>query len=245
MNDRQRVGTIHRICASDANCYLVETGEGFVLIDSGWSTERAELTRDLEAAGCLPGRLQLVVLTHGDIDHAGNCAYLREAYGAAIAMHPGDVDLVARGMEPRREWGSRLLGVIMGGVASLSHRDVSMADFERFSPDVLVEEGNSLSPYGFEAQVLHTPGHTRGSICVLTAGGDLFSGDTLMNARRWLLLGSLAEDHEALVASLDRLLDLPVETVYPGHLKPFAMAQYARKNRSGRSRQLAAGSGPD
>jgi glyoxylase-like metal-dependent hydrolase (beta-lactamase superfamily II) len=231
MTDGQRMEKIHRIRSSDANCYLVEIGEGFVLVDSGWSTERAGLTRDLEAAGCLPGRLQLVVLTHGDIDHAGNCAHLREAYGAAIAMHPGDVDLVSKGLEPQREWGSRLLGVIMGGFASLSHRDVSMAGFERFTPDVLLEEGASLAPYSFDAQVLHTPGHTSGSICLLTGGGALFSGDTLMNARRWLLLGSLAEDHGALEASLDRLLDLPAETVYPGHLKPFTMEKFARKNR--------------
>ena len=48
------------------SCYLVRAGTGFVLIDTGLATRRAELRRALEAAGCRPGDLRLIVLTHGD-----------------------------------------------------------------------------------------------------------------------------------------------------------------------------------
>ncbi len=58
---------------------------------------RDALEKELENAGCKPGNLQLIVLTHGDTDHAGNCAYLREKYGAQIAMHSDDSGMVERG----------------------------------------------------------------------------------------------------------------------------------------------------
>ena len=60
------------------NCYLIRTADGHVLIDTGGSNERNELHRELENAGCTPGSLKLVLLTHGDFDHIGNAAYLRD-----------------------------------------------------------------------------------------------------------------------------------------------------------------------
>ena len=52
---------------------------------------------------------------------------------------------------------------------------------ERFKPDFYIEEGYEFSEYGFDAKVLYIPGHSRGSIGILTAGGDLFCGDLLEN----------------------------------------------------------------
>ncbi len=72
------------------NCYLIQTETGFFLVDTGLARKRLELESDLEAAGCRPGNLKLIILTHGDYDHSGNSAYLREKFGAKIAMHPAD-----------------------------------------------------------------------------------------------------------------------------------------------------------
>jgi len=83
--------------AGGVNCYLVKTDTGYILIDTLSLTMRDALEKELENAGCKPGNLQLIVLTHGDIDHAGNCAYLREKYGAQIAMHSDDSGMVERG----------------------------------------------------------------------------------------------------------------------------------------------------
>ena len=81
----------------DVNCYLIETDAGFVLIDTGASNKRVELENELANAGCQPGRLDLIVLTHGDFDHTGNAAYLGKKYGARIAMHRADSGMVERG----------------------------------------------------------------------------------------------------------------------------------------------------
>ena len=70
-----------------SNAYLIESEEGFVLIDTGFRFDRAQLDRELRAAGCGPGDLKLIVITHADPDHSANADYLRETYGAKIASH--------------------------------------------------------------------------------------------------------------------------------------------------------------
>lgn len=79
------------------NCYLIKTGVGFVLIDTGSSNQRAVLERELASMGCQSGNLKLIILTHGDFDHTGNAAYLRARFGAKIAMHADDSGMAERG----------------------------------------------------------------------------------------------------------------------------------------------------
>ena len=79
------------------NCYLLAAGDGYILIDTGFAAKRVQLENSLESVGCKPGKLKLIVLTHGDSDHADNCAYLRSKYGCKIAMHRLDSGMVERG----------------------------------------------------------------------------------------------------------------------------------------------------
>ena len=78
---------IKTIKSGGVYCYLVKTGDGYILIDTGLPNKRADLEKELESAGCKPGNLKLIILTHGDYDHADNCAYLWDKYGTKIAMH--------------------------------------------------------------------------------------------------------------------------------------------------------------
>jgi glyoxylase-like metal-dependent hydrolase (beta-lactamase superfamily II) len=201
------------------NCYLVGTGTGYVLIDTGCANQRAWLETVLVSAGCQPGNLQMIVLTHGDFDHTGNGAYLRERYGAQIAMHRHDAGMAEHGdMFWNRSSGNRLLGWIATILFQFSPSN-------RFRPDVYVEDGDDLAAYGLEAQVLYLPGHSTGSIGILTADGDLFCGDLLENDEE-PTVNSMMDDLAAGQASLDKLKDLPIKTVYPGHGQPFPLSQF-------------------
>ena len=198
------------------NCYLVQGSTGFALIDTGVSSRRADLDREIESAGCGPGCLQLIVLTHGDFDHSGNAAYLRAKHGARIAMHRDDVGMVERG---DMFWNRKKTNIVIRMLAPLLF---GFGRSGRFSPDLHVGDGSDLSEYGFEAQVVHIPGHSQGSIGVLTAAGDLFCGDLLENTDK-PALGSLVDDHAAMQASVEQLGRLGIGTVYPGHGRPFPM----------------------
>jgi len=218
----------------DVNCYLVATGGSHMLIDTGLSPRRQTLDAELRKAGCEPGSLRLIVLTHAHADHAGNCAYLREKYRAPIAMHAGDVGKVERGdMFWRSDGGHAAVSAIARTMLFL----VGLGRFDRFEPDVLLSDGQGLGEYGFDAKVLHLPGHSPGSIGVLTRAGDLFCGDLLTNAGR-PKENSMAERISDLHASVERLGKLEVGRVYPGHGKPFPIELLAQDGEARSSSRL-------
>jgi len=218
---------IKTITLGGVNCYLVKTGEGYILVDTGLSTKRARLGKELENAGCKPGNLKLIILTHGDHDHAGNCAYLREKYGTRIAMHSGDSGMVEHGdMSWNRKAKPDKFFIIFRIVSFF----VRPGKFDMFKPDLTIDEVYDLSVYGLDAKVLHIPGHSKGSLGILTSGGDLFCGDLLYN-----IFGKpgirFIDDLADFNSSLGKLRSLEINTVYPGHGKPFPMESFLRNNR--------------
>lgn len=205
------------------NCYLIETSAGFALIDTGSSSNRKELDRELDRLGCRPGRLKLIILTHGDFDHTGNAAYLRSRFEAPIAMHAGDLGMAEDAdMFFNRSKGNALLKALVPRFSGFRQAD-------RFTPDFTLQEGDDLSAYGLDATVLSIPGHSTGSIGVLTAGGDFFCGDLLISSDG-PALNSLIDDATAANASLKRLRQLSINRVYPGHGKPFRLDELQERS---------------
>ncbi len=204
------------------NCYLVKTDTGFILIDTGFSSKRCGLEMELESAGCKPGNLVLILITHADSDHSGNAAFLREKYGAKIGIHRGESEVVERGDMLLSRKQSPFLSRIVLPFFRLSESD-------RFKPDLLIEDGYDLSEYGFDARVLHIPGHSNGSVGILTSDGDLFCGDLLINTGK-PALNSLMDDPAAANASFESLKRLEIQTVYPGHGKPFPMELFLKNH---------------
>jgi len=205
------------------NCYLVKADAGYVLIDTGFPSTRADLDKKLEDAGCRPGTLRLIIMTHGDQDHTGNGAYLREKYGAKIAMHRDEAAVVEKGDDTlSRRRRSLLRRGFDRAVLRMLSALANSGKFERFSPDFTVDEGYDFSEYGFDARALHIPGHSRGSIGILMATGDLFCGDLLWNMKR-PSTHSIVDDRSELETSVERLKSMRINMVYPGHGRPFTM----------------------
>jgi glyoxylase-like metal-dependent hydrolase (beta-lactamase superfamily II) len=213
-----------------SNCFLIKADGGFMLIDTAIPNKRAELDKALEEAGCRPGNLKLIVITHADLDHTGNGAYLRKKYGAKIAVHRRESEVVEgknsdsnRGKLPFLK---RVLGVVMLRLLSLF---ISFGPFEPFSPDVCIDEATDLSAYGFDVKVLHLPGHSKGSIGILTPDGHLFCGDLLWNTSK-PGLHSIVDDPAEMKASLEKLKNLKISLIHPGHGKPFSMELLLQAN---------------
>jgi hydroxyacylglutathione hydrolase len=192
----------------ETNCWLVSDGEGgpLAVIDPAGEAERL-----LAAIG---GRsVAVVVLTHGHFDHLGAATALLQATGAQLAVHAGDASAI---VDPAAN----------GGLAF-------GFDATAPEPDRVLEDGDVIAAGDLRFEVMHTPGHTPGSICLLARGvGEtrLFSGDTLF-------AGSVGRtdfpggDAHALRASIGRLAELPGSTrVHSGHGEDTTIEQESRVN---------------
>jgi glyoxylase-like metal-dependent hydrolase (beta-lactamase superfamily II) len=184
------------------NCYVASSPAGdAVVIDPGG--EVAQIQARVADGGL---RVHAVLNTHAHYDHLGAVVRVAEQYGVPFHLHPADEDLLQRANFYR----ALFLGDESIAIPSL---DSELAD------------GLELSFGTLEVAVVHTPGHTPGSVC-LECDGELFTGDTVMakHLGRTDLPGG---DRELLLASVALLAErYPAETVlHPGHGEPAVLGE--------------------
>jgi hydroxyacylglutathione hydrolase len=196
------------------NCHIVGDPKNreALVIDPGDDADRI-----LDVVRRHKLRVSAIVITHTHIDHVGGLRRIHEVTGAPVRMHADDLELY------------RMLDVQAAWIGWKSPEKVEVGE--------LLREGDAVRWGRFEVQVLHTPGHTKGSVCLHMPSdvpdqhaaasatksterrpGMLFAGDTLFAGsigRTDLWGGSF----ETIIRSLKgKVLELPDETiVYPGH----------------------------
>jgi len=204
------------------NCYLVHNQNGYFLMDTGGANNEKMLVQELEKSGCPPERLSLIIITHGDFDHIGNVAFLKQRFGVKVAMHKDDVGMAKQGdMFVNRKKPNFLIQFFVPLFTGFGAA-------HRFSPDVLLKEGDNLSDYGLSARVISIPGHSRGSIGIRLETGEFFCGDLFDNTKEPAFT-SLMDDQVAANTSLMRLQHEGITRVYPGHGQPFDFSVFKRK----------------
>lgn len=210
--------TIETICLANqlgsVNCYLVKTSDTFILIDTGWKNRRSVLEKRLGKAGCNKDNLKLIILTHGDFDHSGNCLYFSKKYNAGIAMHDDDLGMVENG---DMFWNRKKPHPIMKLLAKAMFK---LPPEDRFRPTIFLKNDQDLKEYNADASVIHLPGHSKGSIGILTTDGALICGDLFENSKK-SRFNSIMDDIVAARSSLKILTTKKITTIYPGHGKPF------------------------
>ncbi len=195
---------IHSIGADlhDSNIYLVEGPDGFFLVDVGTGGNHEKVVGRIKEITPLTDILALV-LTHGHYDHAGGVNKMREELGGVRILASEPAALILQDGDD-----SRIGGWLFGQSAEPI-------------PDIEVLEPGSKRFMGLELEILPTPGHSEGSICLYHSGsGSLVSGDTIFTfggVGRWDLPGG---NLSQLVESIVMLSKLEVRKLYPGHFNP-------------------------
>lgn len=190
------------------NCYIIgsrQTGEALCFDPGDEVDEIRALAREMRM------KITKIVCSHAHLDHIMAVRALKEETGAPFLLHQDDVEL-ARQMPA-------------SALAMLGRREQPAPE-----PDAFLADGDDVEIPGVSLKVLHTPGHTRGSIC-LYSGGMLFSGDTLFNGsigRTDLPGGSYPQIMDSI---LTRLMELPDDTIVrPGHMEQTTIGAERRAN---------------
>ncbi len=199
------------------NVYLVtDAGEG-ALVDSGFGDEQSVRAR-LEYLRQRPDvKLRYIVLTHHHFDHSSGAHQLRRASGAQVALHPQEERFL-------RDWQSEIpqdidVPVDQRAVAEQVQRFRRLA--AEAVPDVPIADGETLSVGGLTLELVHTPGHTLGSVCVyVRQERALFTGDTALGLGTVAISPPPYGDMALYLQSLERLKEYDSALLLPGHGPP-------------------------
>ncbi|WP_027399663.1 MBL fold metallo-hydrolase [Anaerovorax odorimutans] len=190
------------------NCYIVadeETKKGFMVDPGGYNQLMVNFIKENQI------ELEYIILTHGHGDHIGGVtAYLDEHPHCKLVACKHEAELLRN---PNMNFSAETCGVPI-----------------TLNPNILVDDGDKLSVGKMELTFYHTPGHTKGGMCILV-DNYLFSGDTLFAqsiGRTDLYGGSYKEIKDSI---RNKLFVLPDDTqVYPGHMEPTTIGFEKRNN---------------
>ncbi|USB32696.1 MBL fold metallo-hydrolase [Paenibacillus sp. YPG26] len=213
------------------NAYLLQGPDGCVLIDAGIPGSEQKIGRTLAKERLTFKDIKLIIITHAHVDHAGSAARLRELTGAPILAHEGDAKHYSREEE--------MTFCPTGRFARLFYRTgFILQPYEGFMPDLLVtgQQAMDLQAFGIPGTVIHTPGHTSGSISVELESKEAMVGDLLASG---ILLGGIMrkshpirppfeDDPHRVAEELLRLLSSGHQTFYLGHGGPLGAAEVRR-----------------
>lgn len=208
--------TVYPIHSWMANAYLLENESGLYLVDACSPGAQRQI---LDMIKALKKELRLIYITHAHFDHYGSAAAVQRLTGAKIAIHAADARAMALGQTPiRSAHGRGRLSLPFAGLVNIPNRRLGA------QADALLQDGERLDAYGLTGRVLHTPGHTPGSTCLLVDnlpenGLLAFTGDLVTGGRSPALQRLYADDWTQLSQSLARLQAARPVYAYPGHGK--------------------------
>ena len=189
------------------NCWVIgnrRTGEAICIDPGEQADDILHLAKDMGVS------IKLIATSHGHLDHVLGVPGIQAETGAKFLLHASDLEILQGAAESAAQF----------GIEAEQPRD----------PDAFVVDDDKVEVEGLSLQVLHTPGHTQGSVCFY--GEEmLFSGDTLFRGsigRTDLPGGSYEQEITSIV---DRLLTLPDETVVlPGHMEQSTLREERQTN---------------
>jgi len=184
------------------NVFLISDGGEGALIDSGFGDEKSVQTR-LDFLKEHPKvKVRYIVLTHHHFDHSSGAHQLREATGAEVTLHADEEKFL-------KDW----QGEAPQDLEALAEQKEIAEQIEKFrqqaaeaGPDVRVSDGDTFKVGGLTLEVVHTPGHTLGSVCLyLREERALFTGDTALGLGTVAISPPPHGDMALYLQSLERL----------------------------------------
>lgn len=204
-------------CVGFSNSVLIVNGSNSIIIDTGVRGNFHHFKTQLKQFRLNPDDIKLIILTHSHYDHTGNLKLLAEFTGAKVLIHKNEFENLKNGYIPIPKGLGNYTRFIseMGRIVYPKY-----ASPKPFIADLINENEYDLAEFGVHGKILSTPGHTAGSQSVII-GKKLISGDTFIHMPNGIIFPHFCDDPKTLLATWQKLFDLGIEEIYPGHGKPF------------------------
>jgi glyoxylase-like metal-dependent hydrolase (beta-lactamase superfamily II) len=203
------------------NSFIVK-GEKAVIVDTGYAGNAHKILRAFRGNSIKPEDVSLIILTHGHIDHYGSAYELKSKTGAPIAMHKADAEYLTKGIN--------YVGVPTGLFGRIAKSLFIRADESISKPlkvDIVFDNEIDLREFGIDGRVIHTPGHTEGSVSLILSGGEAIVGDLLMGGilfKRVPHYPLFVSNMTSLRTSIKKIIELCPKIIYASHGGPFSHA---------------------
>lgn len=214
---------IHR-----TNFYLLKCKEGHLLIDAGWNGQYNNFKKALYKLGVSIDSIKFILITHHHYDHTALVQNIREETKCKIIVHKDEAGYIEKGIshtdeDKQFDICSHLLNIIVSVFIKDSYRPIALNE-----SDIIVDNDNYdiYDLTGIKGRILHTPGHSKGSISLLLSNGDAFVGDAAMNILK--VFGHKyrpikAEDYSEVYKSWEKLIRSGTKNIYPSHGNKFSV----------------------
>jgi len=196
-----------------ANTVLIVNGKQSLLVDTGLKGNLQRFKILFREYNLSFPDIKLIVLTHTHYDHTGNLKKLAELTGAKVIVHKNEFENLKNGFTPIPIGQGRYSGLI----SKLGRKfRPKYASPKPFIADFINENEFDLSGFGIEGKIISTPGHTSGSQSVLIKK-TLIAGDAFLKMRNGRIFPPFANDPKTLLETWQKIFDMGIEVIYPGH----------------------------
>lgn len=205
---------------------FIVKGRGCILVDAGIPGSSKKIIGKLREEGIDPASVSLIIATHAHADHVGDLPELVRLTGAKVAVHRYAAERLRDGMSEE---------ITPAGISGRILRAIlkQEADIKPQEPDIVIDEEMDLGQFGIEGKVIHTPGHTKGSVSVVLSGGEAITGDLVFGSM--FLNGFKGNyspffyDQETVKQSMKKVLSFAPKVILPSHGGPCKLGVLAAK----------------
>lgn len=224
---------IFQVLTGRSNSFVLCNGDKYILIDTGRANKWISLEKSLNQLRIYENSLTALILTHTHFDHAENAFRIKQFYNTKLIVHKNEADYINTGTNP-----------IIRGTNPINKYitekfDIQILKYFKYKPaayDITVEDKYDLSCLGFNAYILHTPGHSIGSISIIIDNEIAIVGDSMVGILKNSIFTPYAEKPEIMIHSWKDLIATGCSLFLPGHgsanTKALLQKQYDKyKNR--------------
>ncbi|MCP4541044.1 MAG: MBL fold metallo-hydrolase [Chloroflexi bacterium] len=190
------------------NTYLIQTDDGYILVDTGMAGDDKVLEQAISEAGINPQDINLIIITHAHPDHVGSVARMKEITGADVLCHEYAAPLLRAG---------KASPIIAHDLVGKFLNIVTPRTYPSVEPDVVFQDEFDLTEYGIDGRVIHTPGHTQDSATIILGNGEMLLGDLVRETDGKIHIGRFYEDTNVLTQSLETLATHNASKIYMSH----------------------------